>query len=150
MYILSSREIPEFVKGIRYIASCGLVATMIIFITVLGAGNKITLTEDDFLSRFSPKIANAILHYICPLLSLLSFVLFERELPLSNGIWTTFAAIPSCLYWIIYIILSATKSWDEPYAFGTQGGKSKMQEVLPFLIIPLLFIAISFVLWMVK
>ena len=45
----------------------------------------------------------------CPILSLVSFVLFEREIPLSNGIWTSIVAIPSCLYWMIYIVLSLTK-----------------------------------------
>ena len=148
--MVTDREIPEFIRGIRYIATCGLVATMLMFLTILGGGKKIALTEDDFLSEFSPEIANAVLHYICPLLSLGSFVLFEREIPLLNGIWTSIAAIPSCLYWIIYIILSATKSWEEPYAFTAQESKSKIQEVIPFLLLPLLFIAISFVLWTVR
>lgn len=147
---VSGREIPEFLRGIRYVATCGLVATMLIFLTILDGGKKIALTENDFLSGFSPKIANAVLHYICPVLSLISFVVFERELPLSNGIWTSITAIPSCMYWIIYIILSAAKLWDEPYDFAAQEGKSKIQEVLPFFLLPLLFIAISFVLWIVR
>ena len=148
--MVSGREIPEFIRGLRYVATCGLVATMILFLTLLGAGKRVTLTEDDFLSGFSPKIANAILHYICPVLSLLSFVVFERELLLSNGIWTSITAIPSCLYWIAYIVLSATKLWEEPYAFVAPEGKSKIREVLPFFIFPLLFIAISFVVWIAR
>ena len=150
VYIASGREIPAFLKGIRYVATCGLVAAMIMFITFLGAGKKIAITEDDFLSGFSPQIANAVLHYICPILSLVSFVFFERELPLSNGVWTSITAIPSCLYWIVYIILSSAKLWEEPYVFAAQCVKSKTQEVLPFFLLPLLFIAISFVLWIVK
>lgn len=150
MYMVSGREFPEFLRGIRYVATCALVATMLMFLTILGGGKKIALTEDDFLSRVSPKIANAVLHYICPVLSLVSFVLFEKELPLFNGIWTSITAIPSCLYWIVYIILSATKSWEEPYAFTAREGKSKIQEILPFFLFPLIFIAISFVLWTVK
>lgn len=146
----TDRVVPEYVKGLRYIATCGLVATMFIFIAFLGAGKKISITQDDFLFGCSPKIANYILHYICPILSLLSFVLFERELPLSDGIWTSIAAIPSCLYWIIYIVLSATKSWEEPYNFSSQGDKSSLSEYLPFLLIPLSFIAFSFILWNVR
>ena len=148
--MVSGREFPELLRGIRYIATCGSVATMLIFLTILGRGKKISLTEDDFLSGFSPKIANAVLHYICPVLSLISFVVFERELPLFNGIWTNITAMPSCLYWIVYIILSTAKLWEEPYDFTAQEGKSKIQEVLPFFLLPLLFIAISFVLWTVK
>ena len=148
--MISGREIPVFIRGLRYVATCGLAATMLIFLTVLGAGKKIAITEDDFLSGLSPEIANAVLHYICPILSLVSFVFFERDLILSDGIWTSIASIPSCLYWIIYIILSVTKLWEEPYAFTAQGAKSKLQDILPFFLIPFSFIAISFVLWIIK
>lgn len=146
----SGREIPELLRGIRYVATCGLVAAMLMFLTFLGGGKKIVLTEDDFLSGISPEIANSVLHYICPILSVVSFVLFEREIPLFNGVWTSITAIPSCMYWIAYIILSVTKAWEEPYAFVAEEGKSKIREVLPFLLIPLLFIVISFVLWTVR
>lgn len=107
--ITSGETIPEFVKGFRYIATCGLVATMFIFIVFLGNGKKIAITEDDFLSGFSPKKANIILHYVCPMVSLLSFVVFERQVELTNDMWTGIAAIPSCIYWIVYIILTKAK-----------------------------------------
>ena len=145
--IVSDRTIPEFVKGLRYTATCGLLATMLIFIAFLGAGKKIQITEEDFLFGFSPKTANIILHYICPILSLVSFVLFEREITLSNGIWTGIVAIPSCIYWIIYTVLSVTKLWEEPYNFASQGEKNNIGEILSILLIPLSFIAISFILW---
>lgn len=146
----SSREMPAFLSGIRYVATCGLAATTVMFLTFLGGGKKNPLKEDDFLLGFSPRIANAVLHYICPALSLVSFVLFERELPLPDGIWTGLAAVPSCLYWIIYMILSAAKWWEEPYDFAAQEGKGKVWEVLPFILIPLMFVAVSFVLWTVR
>ena len=148
--IVSDRTIPELVKGLRYAATCGLLAAMLIFIAFLGAGKKIQITEDDFLVGFSPKTANIILHFICPILSLVSFVLFEREITLSNGIWTGIVAIPSCIYWIIYIVLSVTKLWEEPYDFASQGEKNNIGETLSVLLIPLSFIAISFVLWNIK
>lgn len=148
--MVSDREMPECIKGLRYVATCGLAATMFIFIAFLGAGKKIAITEDDFLRGFHPQMANAILHYVCPILSLVSFVLFERELPLSNGIWTGLVAIPSCIYWIIYTVLSVTKRWEEPYDFASQEENSKLREMMPFFLIPLSFIAISFVLWNIK
>ena len=150
MHAVSGSEIPAFVKGLRYIATCGLAATMLMFLTFLGGGKKLALTEDDFLPGFSPETANAVLHYICPLLCVISFVVFERELPLSDGIWTSLAAVPSCVYWAAYILLSTAKLWEEPYAFVSQNAKNKAQEMLPFFVIPLLFIAVSFVLWTVK
>lgn len=148
--IVSDSTIPEFVKGLRYVATCGLLATMFVFVVFLGAGKKIAITQDDFLPGFRPKTANIILHYICPILSLVSFVLFEREMNLSNGIWTGIAAIPSCIYWIIYILLSVTKLWEEPYNFAPQGKKNNIGEFLSVLLIPLSFLAISFILWNVK
>ena len=148
--IVSDRTIPEFVKGLRYTATCGLLATMLIFIAFLGAGKKIQITEDEFVFGYSPKTANIILHYICPTLSLVSFVLFEREITLTNGVWTGIVAIPSCIYWIIYIVFSVTKRWEEPYDFASQGEKNNIGEILSVLLIPLSFVAISFILWNIK
>ncbi len=148
--ILQGNPIGEFVKGIRYVATCGLAATTVIFVAFLGAGKKIALTESDFLPGCSPKTANAILHYICPALSLVSFVVFEREISLSSGIWTSLAAVPSCGYWIVYWILSAAKVWEEPYSFAAEGRHGKAVGGLICFLIPLSFVAISFVLWNVK
>lgn len=147
---LCGNSISEFVKGFRYIATCGLVATTFIFVAFLGAGKKTTLTEDDFIHGFTPKAANVILHYLCPALALVSFVLFEREISLSNGIWTSLAVVPSCGYWIVYVILSATKRWEEPYRFEYGMKNNKVLQVLTYLLIPLSFIAISFALWNIK
>ena len=148
--IISNRAVPEYIRGLRYIAACGLIATMFIFIVFLGRGKKVAIMEDDFLVGCNSKIANSVLHYICPILSLVSFVLFEREIPLSNGIWTSIVAIPSCLYWMIYIVLSLTKLWKEPYDFASQGDKGRLYECLPFFLIPLSFVALSFILWSIR
>ncbi len=148
--ILREDTPEEYAKGFRYIATCGLVATTFIFVTFLGAGKKVALTDEDFLSGCTAKTANTILHYLCPALALMSFVFFEREINLSNGIWTSLAAAPSCVYWIMYAILSATKLWEEPYRFDYGRKNGKLFEVLTYILIPLSFIAISFVLWTVK
>ncbi len=148
--ILWEDVLGEYAKGFHYIATCGLVATTFIFITFLGAGKKIALTKDDFLSGCTAKTANIILHYLCPALALISFVFFEREISLTNGIWTSLAAAPSCVYWIVYAILSATKLWAEPYRFASGRKHGKLLEVLTYILIPLSFVAISFVLWIVK
>ncbi len=148
--ITTGQAIPEFVKGLRYVATCGLIATMFIFIVFLGNGKKITIAEDEFLLGFSSKKANAILHYICPIISLLSFMIFERQINLTDGIWTGIVALPSCIYWIIYIVLSKTKLWQEPYDLISERKKNNLFEMLIMLLIPLSFIAISFILWNIK
>lgn len=137
-----SESIPEFIKGLRYISVCGLLATLFIYLIFLRKENNIT--QDDLLFNFNPKLANIILHYLAPLLSLVSLVFFEQEIILTNGIWTALVAIPSCLYWLVYLILSATKKWDEPYKLSA---KNKFIEVLTFILIPISFIVISIVLW---
>ena len=145
IFCLSFKEsIPEFIKGLRYVSVCGLLATSFIFLIFLRKENKNVITQDDLLFNFNPKLANIILHYLSPLLSLVSLVFFEQEIILTNGIWTALVAIPSCLYWLVYLILSASKKWDEPYEFST---KNKFIEVLTFILIPISFIVISIILW---
>ena len=140
----SKKSIPEFIKGLRYVSTCGLLATSFIFLIFLRKENKNVITQDDLLFNFNPKLANIILHYLSPLLSLVSLVFFEQVIILTNGIWTALVAIPSCLYWLVYLILSASKKWDEPYEFST---KNKFIEVLTFILIPISFIVISIILW---
>ena len=145
IFCLSFKEsIPEFIKGLRYVSTCGLLATSFIFLIFLRKENKNVITQDDLLFNFNPKLANIILHYLSPLLSLVSLVFFEQVIILTNGIWTALVAIPSCLYWLVYLILSASKKWDEPYEFST---KNKFIEVLTFILIPISFIVISIILW---
>ena len=109
--LINNNIIPEYTRGLRYIATCGLVSTTFIFVFFLEAGKKLSITEDDFKKGLSPKLGNMILHYICPLLSTVSFIFFEKEILLNNGIWTLIVALPSCLYWIVYILLWTTKKW---------------------------------------
>ena len=148
--LISGRAIPESIRGLRYVATCGLLATMFMFIVFLGSGKKIAITEDDFLPGFRPVTANIIFHYICPILSSVSFLLFEREITVSNGIWTAIAAVPSCVYWIAYMILSLTNAWDEPYNFASPGKNGKIWDILSVFLIPFSFIGISFILWNMK
>ena len=148
--LISGRAIPESIRGLRYVTTCGLSATMFMFIVFLGAGKKIAITEDDFLPGIRPVTANIILHYICPILSIVSFLLFEREITVSNGIWTAIAAIPSCVYWIAYMLLSLTNAWDEPYNFASPGKNCKIWDMLSVFLIPFSFIGISYILWNMK
>ena len=147
---LSGKAIPEFLRGLRYVATCGLLAAMFVFIAFLGGGTKIAMTESDFIRGFSPRKANIILHYICPMLSCASFLLFEKDIPVSNGIWTALAPVPSCVYWAVYMILTFTKAWEEPYRFTAQDGKTWIWDIVSVVLIPFSFLAISYILWNVK
>lgn len=142
--------IPQFIKGFRYIATSGLIATMFIYVVFLSQNSKNLMNEKDFISKFNPKVANFVLHYFCPVISLLSFVLFERQIVLNQPEWTLYVMIPSCLYWIIYLILSVTGLWKEPYDFSLSKNKNKFIEIITMISLPLLFILISYVLWNIK
>ena len=149
--LVTNAVVPEFVKGLHYVTTCGLMATMFIYIVFLSSKSKNVLSEEDFISNFSPKKANFILHYFCPVASLVSFVIFEREIILTHSIWTGYAAIPSCLYWIIYLILSVTNLWEEPYDFSSdKGKKNTLLEIITMIIIPVSFVLISVILWNIK
>lgn len=152
MAIFQNSTIPEFVRGIRYVATCGLVVTMFIYSFFLSKNSKNLLSEKDFGSTVNPRIANFILHYFCPIASFLSFVFFEREIKLTSSLWTSFAAVPSCLYWLIYLVLSITKLWEEPYDFTKKNSQKKniLLEFLIMMIIPVSFILISYILWLIK
>jgi len=145
-------SIPEYIKGLRYVATCGLIATMFIYVVFLSRNDKNVLSDSDFIDNFNPKKANFILHYFCPVISLLSFVIFERQIVLNTPEWTGYMAIPSCLYWIIYLILSTTKLWEEPYDFSTPKGKKKnvLVDIAVMASLPISFILISFILWNLK
>jgi len=152
--IFSNRTIPEFIKGLRYVVTCGLTATMFIYLIFLSSKSKNVMGEEDFKSNLNPKIANFILHYFVPIISLLSFLVFERQISLNQPKWTGFAAIPSCLYWIIYAILSTTNLWEEPYDLTLtkrKGIKGKyLLDILVMITIPLSFVLISYILWNIK
>ena len=142
--------IPQFIRGIRYVATCGLIATMCIYTVFLSSKNK--LEGKDFISNFNPRIANVILHYFCPIISLASFVLFEKTISLDDSRWTGYVAIPSCIYWIIYMIFSIFNIWEEPYDFSFSERKNNklLIELVMIISIPLCFILISYVLWNVR
>lgn len=149
VYLVFNKDIPEFVRGLRYIVTCGLVATTLIYVVFLSSNKNNKITKNDFNSSISPKKANLILHYICPLLSVISFVGFERSIVLETGIWTILVAIPSIFYWIIYAILSSLKLWEEPYDLSF-GKNNKVLNIIIIALIPISFILITFILWNIK
>lgn len=144
--LLFDSIVPEYVRGLRYVVSTSLLFTSTIYIMFLSSNKNNKIGDNDFVDISGSK-ANLLLHYVCPILSVVSFILFERSIEVSNGIWTMLVAIPSCLYWIIYLILSVFKLWEEPYDFSDGNGKGSIIFVA---FIPLLFILISFVLWNVR
>lgn len=95
--------------------------------------------------NFNPKFINFLVHGLCPALALLNTCYFETK-PYYNvsDIWTGIAALPSIIYIVYLIYFTVTKKWDEPYEFKS---KNKFTEVVSIVLIPIIFILISYLLW---
>ena len=147
--LMQNRSMPQALRGLRYVASCGLTAAMLVYAVFLSSSSRNQLTEADFKPGIAPGTANLMLHFLCPMLSLVSFLVFERPIAVTDAHWTAFAAIPSCGYWIVYLLLSAFHLWEEPYALASaeNGRKQRLPQSLVAALLPLSFIVISMILW---
>ncbi|MCH5347801.1 MAG: hypothetical protein J1E40_00630 [Oscillospiraceae bacterium] len=149
--LLGFGKVPVLIKGLRYTATCGLAATMFVFAFFLAPRFKSgkSKSHTDLFGGLEPKKANLLLHYICPIISIISFLLFERGTVLTNSEWTGYAAIPSCTYWVIYIFLTVTHLWKEPYGLTASRTEKKnhLVGILLLIAIPTLFILLSYVLY---
>jgi hypothetical protein len=146
IYLATDNTVPGFIRGLRYIATCGLLFASFMYIVFLSSNKENHFSSEDF-NRLDYKKANLFLHYICPLVSLISFVIFENEIVATSSIWTALVAIPSCLYWVIYLVLTYAKIWEAPYNFTNSKKKNVVIEILSFISIPIVFILVSYILW---
>ena len=154
MNLISGNPAPVWLKGIRFCATYMLVTTMFVFSLVLlprrKSGNLIS--HNDFSAKVSPKLANLVLHYLCPVISAVSFILFERQPVLAGSEWTLYAAIPTLAYWAVYLLLTTFHLWKDPYGFSTPSEKNRsvgaaIAGVLMFLLIPALSMGLDYLLW---
>lgn len=138
-------------KGVRYVATCGLVVTMFVFtfISVVCKDDKNKIGSNDCKAGYNYRLVNLVLHYISPVLAVTSFLWFEKPIRLTNSVWTGLAAIPSILYWGAYFILTVTNRWDEPYRFAVSKSKVKNDiiQVAFVLFFAVLFMITSMLLW---
>ena len=147
---------PLWLKGLRFCATYMLATTLFVFNLVLLPGGKAgnTITEEDF-TGIRPETANLILHYLCPVISAVSFLLLERQPVLETPDWQMFAAAPTIVYWVVYLILTALNLWKDPYGFSEPSGKPKtiftvLTDILMFLLIPALSMGLDFLLWWIN
>ena len=147
---------PLWLKGLRFTATYMLVATLFVFNLVLLPGGKAgnAITEEDF-TGISPKLANLILHYLCPVISAVSLLLLERQPVLAGSEWTLYAAIPTILYWTVYLILTCLNLWKDPYGFSKPSEKPKtlfaaLTGILMFILIPAMSMGLDYLLWWIN
>lgn len=152
--LFSNDTIPIWMKGLRFSATHSLASTLLVFVAVLmplyKKGTRISETE--LFKGISEKNANLLLHYICPAVSIVSFLLLERNPVLEDSQWTLYAALPSIIYWSLYLILTIAHCWKEPYGLTqnseTKGKDSKRKFFL--LLIPIMSAGTDYLLWWIN
>lgn len=104
-------DIPKPIKTLKYISVCCLNVTFVVVVTIFApvfgeGGYEYMLFNSDFLY----------FHFSCPLLSLISFVLFEGGTKYNIGL--SFAAtIPTLIYAVATVSLNLLNVINGPYPF---------------------------------
>ncbi len=102
---------PFWVHVLRYVANAAVTLTMLVVLFVL-----IPTLGDPLWLLFSGSMLFH--HTLCPILSVLSFLLFEKEhsrnLKMKH---TLYAMIFTAVYGIVFIILNICKAFVGPYPF---------------------------------
>ncbi len=144
--LLSNSTVPIWMKGLRFSATHSLASTLLVFAAVLMPlyKNGTISNEIKLFDGIGEKNANLLLHYICPILSIVSFLLFERNPALYDSQWTLYAALPSIIYWALYLVLTTAHCWKEPYGLA-RNGKAKGKCFL--VLIPVMSVGIDYLLW---
>ena len=108
--ILTKKE-PNFLSlALRY------VSTACLLLTLVGTFYVATTTGENYLDSFI-KGSHLFNNLLCPIVSAVSFTLFEgdRRLNKKKTIW--YALIPTVIYGIIMLVCNVTNTFTGPYSF---------------------------------
>ena len=107
----TAQALPVWVRTLKYASVSCLAVTLVVVVCILSpmmgkGGLRTMMLEDSMLYH----------HFICPVLAIISFVLWERgpEIGL-RAIW--FALIFTVVYAAVTIVLNALRKLDGPYPF---------------------------------
>lgn len=108
--ILTKKE-PNFLSlALRYVSTTCLVLTLV------GTFYVATTTGENYLDSFI-KGSHLFNNLLCPIVSFVSFTIFEgdRRLNKKKTIW--YALIPTVIYGIIMLVCNLTNTFTGPYSF---------------------------------
>lgn len=108
-YMINGAKIPDGVYLMRYVATCVLGMTFFIVLLILAPWDrdyKRNFFYDDLLYH----------HFLCPLLTMISYLIFG-QLPYKDMIATFVGAAPIFLYGFVSMILNVARVMEGPYPF---------------------------------
>ena len=109
--LLIKGKTPSWVHKLRYYATSCLAVTMVVVLVIIipGAGFR-TIPELLFQGT------NLWMHTVCPLLSIISFLILEKESKLDVN-QSIYALVPTFVYGIVTFILNIIRVIRGPYSF---------------------------------
>ena len=140
--LFTGRQLPRWVKTLKYIATCCLTMTFLTVVFVLGP-----MYEDGngwYIMLFTGSMLYH--HFLNPVLAILSLVLFERlpRLPLRQVWW---ALVPTILYGLYDLHGNITGAIDGPYPFMRVYDQTIQETLMWFTIILVTNLLYAFLLW---
>lgn len=106
------KQLPTWVKILKYMATCCLTVTFIVVLFIL-----IPMGEEGSFHRMLFEKAGLYHHFLCPIVTIISFLVFDGKEPILSKNHVLFATIPTLLYAIITLTLNITKVMVGPYPF---------------------------------
>jgi len=108
------KEIPYAVQMVKYIATCCLLLTFTVVVTILVPVGY--MSGDNGLQNMFGSYQLFMRHFVCPVLAAVSFIFFEQKPVLSRKA-LLFAEIPTILYAAVTLLLNILRVIDGPYPF---------------------------------
>lgn len=109
--LLIKNKTPAWVHRFRFYATSCIAVTFIVVLLILTP-----LTGFNRIPELFFQGTSLWLHTVCPLLSIISFLFFEKEIKLSPE-QSLLALIPTFIYAIVALILNIARTITGPYIF---------------------------------
>lgn len=142
--ICGKSDIPSWAVVFRYVATCCLTLTFLTVIFVLipmtGINNAAHLLLDGSMLY---------VHLICPVLAIVSFLLFERDETVGKRALIA-ALSPTFIYSIIVVALNIFNKLEGPYPFLLVHKQPVWQSVMWVIIMVGMSFFIAWILWLLK
>ena len=109
--LLIKRKTPKCVHRLRFYATSCITVTFVVVLVIL-----IPLAGFRRLPELLFQGPNLWQHTVCPLLSIISFIFFEKEVKLEKD-QSLYALVPTLIYGIVTLILNFLRTITGPYVF---------------------------------